>query len=330
MPLASALQIPPPAHWQDFESLSHALWSRIWNDPDTQKNGRSGQRQHGVDVFGRPNRKSVWAGVQCKGKDNYNSKPLTEGEIKNEIVKATEFSPPLSEFIFATTGPKDAGLEQLARHITNRHLEEGLFSVTIKGWADILADLEGHDDLIEQYCSVQVAGSRIISEVGNRIEMLRQDLKTLLKQQASEPESLEIRSRFDTRTHEGRLLHFRHNAQIATCRFFKGVYPNAVITQDDFPNDNQFIVEFQDGINLHAYVLAQFHASAVDVEALVRFIEKYKERDVMSQQLGVFVTGRESFNHLVDYFDKLPRYGTHFAIATIGNNSTFSNWRYLP
>ena len=49
------LQLPPPAIWQDFEKLCHVLWREIWNDPATQKNGRSGQPQHGVDVFGQPN-----------------------------------------------------------------------------------------------------------------------------------------------------------------------------------------------------------------------------------------------------------------------------------
>ncbi len=42
---------PPPANWQDFEDLCLKLWRpRLI---DAKKNGRSGQPQAGVDIFGR-------------------------------------------------------------------------------------------------------------------------------------------------------------------------------------------------------------------------------------------------------------------------------------
>jgi hypothetical protein len=47
------LQYPAPANWQDFETLCLAIWREIWGDPNAQKNGRTGQPQAGVDVFGR-------------------------------------------------------------------------------------------------------------------------------------------------------------------------------------------------------------------------------------------------------------------------------------
>ncbi|HEV7857734.1 MAG TPA: hypothetical protein VGO91_03720, partial [Pyrinomonadaceae bacterium] len=70
------LQIPAPSNWQDFETLCCDLWRAIWKDPNTIKHGRQGQKQHGVDVSGRPNLHSAWAGVQCKGKDNFTDKEL--------------------------------------------------------------------------------------------------------------------------------------------------------------------------------------------------------------------------------------------------------------
>src|ERR1700676_2598167 len=57
----------PPNDPTAFESLCLELWRDIWNDPNAQKNGRSGQPQAGVDVFGQHDGK--WAGVQCKQKD---------------------------------------------------------------------------------------------------------------------------------------------------------------------------------------------------------------------------------------------------------------------
>lgn len=73
MPLFNALQIPPPANWQDFETLCCDLWRRIWNDPNTQKNGRQGQPQHGVDIYGRPGEGHEWAGVQYMGVSHLHS-----------------------------------------------------------------------------------------------------------------------------------------------------------------------------------------------------------------------------------------------------------------
>jgi hypothetical protein len=63
-------QIAPPKSWADFEDLCHAIFRAEWNDRYAQKNGRNGQPQHGVDVFGSPNAvRDVSHGVQCKGKD---------------------------------------------------------------------------------------------------------------------------------------------------------------------------------------------------------------------------------------------------------------------
>ena len=101
-------QVPPPRHWQDFEDMCCDLWREIWDDRNTQKNGRQGQSQNGVDVYGRPNQGQSWAGVQCKGKDNYADKSLTEKEVEEEVTKAKSFEPPLSEFIIASTGPKES------------------------------------------------------------------------------------------------------------------------------------------------------------------------------------------------------------------------------
>ncbi len=144
-------QIDPPANWQDFESLCCDLWREIWNDPNTQKNGRTGQLQCGVDIFGRPDLKNRWAGIQCKGKNQSLGKKLTKDELKQEVEKAKSFDPELSEYIVATTSPKDVEIEQLARIITDEHLQNGMFSVTVCGWEDILLFLGDYPDIISKH-----------------------------------------------------------------------------------------------------------------------------------------------------------------------------------
>jgi hypothetical protein len=149
MSMFSATQVPPPKNWQDFESLCWDLWRRIWKDPGTQKNGRLGQPQCGVDVFGR--RGDAQAGLQAKGKDNFTEQRVTVAELKAEVKKAKGFRPPLKEFILATTGPKDVAVEQTARELTERHQAAGLFSVAVLGWDDILLLLEDHPDVIAKF-----------------------------------------------------------------------------------------------------------------------------------------------------------------------------------
>ena len=46
--------IQKPVNWQDFESLAKKLWGEIWATDSIKKNGRMGQTQHGVDVYGIP------------------------------------------------------------------------------------------------------------------------------------------------------------------------------------------------------------------------------------------------------------------------------------
>ena len=65
-------QIRKPENWQDFEKLCKKLWGEIWNCPDTiKRNGRLGQSQRGVDVYGIPKGESHYYGIQCKGKNDY-------------------------------------------------------------------------------------------------------------------------------------------------------------------------------------------------------------------------------------------------------------------
>lgn len=52
MSLLAATQIAKPADEQAFERASIVLWRGLLGDPNVQRNGRRGQRQNGVDLFG--------------------------------------------------------------------------------------------------------------------------------------------------------------------------------------------------------------------------------------------------------------------------------------
>lgn len=147
-----AKQIAPPKEWGTFEDLCHALFKQVWQDPLAQKNGRRGQAQHGVDIFGSPrgDHRSYW-GVQCKGKDsNYGSKAEWR-EVVAEIAKAEKFSPKLDDWIFATTAPADATLQKAARELSVKRRAEGLFGVDVLGWEEIQALMAGSPEVITEF-----------------------------------------------------------------------------------------------------------------------------------------------------------------------------------
>jgi tetratricopeptide (TPR) repeat protein len=126
-------QFSSPADWQAFERLCFALYGRIWGDPNAQMNGRSGQKQAGVDIYGH-DREDRHTGVQCKGKNGGYGSKLTKQELRKEVQNAKGFKPPLDVFILATTAPNDVTLQTIAREITKEHRKQGLFEVHVTGW----------------------------------------------------------------------------------------------------------------------------------------------------------------------------------------------------
>ncbi len=126
---------PPPDDPTAFESLCLDLWKEIWGPQSgAQKNGRSGQPQAGVDVFGRVG--EDWIGVQCKQKSGLLRSKLRVAELEEEVEKARTFRPSLRRFLVATTGPRDEAVQQRAREIT-----EAGFAVEIWSWSDLWAEI---------------------------------------------------------------------------------------------------------------------------------------------------------------------------------------------
>ncbi|MCX8486673.1 MAG: hypothetical protein ORN53_05780, partial [Crocinitomicaceae bacterium] len=133
--------IQKPENWQDFETLCKKLWGEIFEIPnEIKKNGRSGQAQQGVDIYGIPKGGNKYVGIQCKGNDNYTDAKLTKSEVDNEIEKSKNFKPPLGTLIFATTANKDVSIEEYIR-LKN---DENDFKILLFSWEDIA-------DLIEDY-----------------------------------------------------------------------------------------------------------------------------------------------------------------------------------
>ena len=141
-------QLRKPENWQDFERLCKVLWGEIWECPDTiKRNGRQGQAQKGVDIYGIKKGECVYRDIQCKGKDDYTNSQLTESEIDKEIAKALLFTPKLKSFYFATTANKDAHIEEYIRNKNLESISNGGFEIDIFAWEDIVDLIEAHRNI---------------------------------------------------------------------------------------------------------------------------------------------------------------------------------------
>jgi tetratricopeptide (TPR) repeat protein len=222
----NAFRIPPPKDWQEFERLCRSLWAQIWRDPNTQLNGRGGQTQHGVDVFGKPPEASRWSGVQCKGKEERYGQQVTETELRTEVQKAKSFEPPLGEWILATTAQSDVGIQHIAREISDAHQAQGLFSVTVLGWDEIVSRLTAYPQVAQahglpgavQTVELTPHASR---ELLNPVMELGADLQDQLRQIKThmqgllEAKSAPLDSLLDQRIDEYRTLISEHQPRAA-------------------------------------------------------------------------------------------------------------------
>lgn len=145
-------QIAPPRDWTTFEDLCRALFSAVWGDPYAQKHGRTGQPQHGVDVWvTAAGRVPGIHGVQCKGKDSAYHGQVSTAEFDSELAKAENFSPKCAYWLLATTAPNDATIQRHAREVSSAREAAGKFPVTILGWQTLVALMAEHPKVIEQF-----------------------------------------------------------------------------------------------------------------------------------------------------------------------------------
>lgn len=147
----SQLQLVPPRQWHDFESLCHEVFRAEWDDFHTQKHGRSGHGQQGVDVYGRSAYHNGYAGVQCKCRDLLVRRTLTETQLLDEVAAAKKFKPPLKQFTIATTLRRNPKHQRWARDITERHKRKRLFGVQVLSWDDITDMLARHPPIAQRY-----------------------------------------------------------------------------------------------------------------------------------------------------------------------------------
>jgi hypothetical protein len=168
-------EIPPPGHWQDFELITLDICRMKWRDDYAERNGRQGQAQAGVDVFGYNYSAKERTGVQCKKrKTKLNgvtvpSSSLTSTEIDTEIKSAKLFQQQLDRFIVATTGPRDADLQT---HVRNLNDKNHSMKVSLWFWDDYVEFLNGNENLLYRYYENILKYRQRYSEAEHYLRML--------------------------------------------------------------------------------------------------------------------------------------------------------------
>jgi len=165
------LDLPCITDEDRFEDLCESIWRKKLDDPHTQKNGRRGQRQDGVDIFGKRSVTNKWVGIQSKVRTSI---ALSLKEIKEEIRKARKFNPKLSEYIIVTTAPRDAKIQKEIRLLSDSNVNEGFFLIKIEFWDDIKETLTEEEfiPVLQQFFSSLMIDVKTMGlTIGNVIQL---------------------------------------------------------------------------------------------------------------------------------------------------------------
>jgi tetratricopeptide (TPR) repeat protein len=149
----SSVNIPAPKDWQAFERKIRLLFEHSLNDPHTQNNGRIGQPQHGVDVYGRRGGPGGhYVGVQCKGKDANYGGAISKIELEAEVEASKDFVPSIREFVLVTTAPDDATIQEVARLLEGRVRAAGRdLSIAVWGWGRLQQEIGRFPEAIREF-----------------------------------------------------------------------------------------------------------------------------------------------------------------------------------
>src|SRR2546428_6352107 len=121
---------------KEFESMMRDICAREWQDPYTEKHGRAGQKQYGVDIYGRPiDLGGKYRAAQCKLRTTL--KQLSQQEIEHEVSEARGFPHPLETLIIVTDAPRDTHTQKLIEHVSQHEQQNNGFRVAIWFWDDI-------------------------------------------------------------------------------------------------------------------------------------------------------------------------------------------------
>lgn len=158
MPSPVTAKWPKPRSEDEWEDMVMDAMSVHWKCPNIHRNGRRGQRQNGVDVYGYNT--SGWVAAQAK-----NSESVSIEQIKRELLKATFFEPPLAELYFAISGNRDSELQRSIRLLTEENIPKISLPIFVFFFEDICNILAAEPRLTQKYWGMFAPS--LLSELSN-------------------------------------------------------------------------------------------------------------------------------------------------------------------
>lgn len=144
----SQIQHPAIKGEKPFQDFCLKLLRLEWQDSNAAIYGRSGQKQHGVDILGSDKRNNFpVAGCQCKASEKNHQRPLTIRELEAEVNQAKKFTPKLNLLIVAYSGERDTHLASRAAELNLESKAKGLFEIALWSWDDILERAEAYPEM---------------------------------------------------------------------------------------------------------------------------------------------------------------------------------------
>jgi cellulose synthase operon protein C len=178
MSVSASTQIPKTSDDAVFQRQCKVLFEYVLNDPHIEEFGTSGQNQGGIDLLGRRRDRALdhWVGIQCKLTIKAEKlKTGVNGVVEVEATRALDFTPPLKEFIIATTANNDGPIQREAALFTDKQAKLGRdFTVQVWGWETLSAHILRHEatlnafmpDAFPQLNRIIKGQERLTEEVG--------------------------------------------------------------------------------------------------------------------------------------------------------------------
>lgn len=148
MPSPPTTDLPRPTSWDEFENLVADVLRERWRTPNVTRNGRNGQKQYGVDIYGSAAHllHGGLAGAQCKNTDT-----LSFAVVEECVRDAEAFEPKITELLVCTTAPRDANVQREVRLLDQKRAQAGQFRVHLLCWEDMSLELSGHPRLLAKH-----------------------------------------------------------------------------------------------------------------------------------------------------------------------------------
>lgn len=177
-----ARELPKPKYDTEFEEMCATVYGEIFGDLTPKLNGRSGQKQGGIDVIveAAPGR----IGIQCK---RYQDGRLKFKHVEHEAREADAGPVKISKLIIATTAANDAPLLAEVVAFSDERVAKGLFPVEVEFWDDIRGHINRRPTLLALYDPT--APGALYRQLADSQEGISQLLETLARNlQSAKPQ----------------------------------------------------------------------------------------------------------------------------------------------